>query len=136
MRSRKSFKRFEHVEIVKGAGRGIKLGVPTINFDTSRVNNLKEGIYVCRVFLPAPFWGVLHFGPRPTFGEGERTLEVLLFDFENDGRVAGTADIEIIDFIREIIKFDSPQEMVKKIGRDVEAARAKISDFIGQKVST
>lgn len=136
MRLRKSFMRFEHVEIVKGAGRGIKLGVPTINFDTSGVNNLREGIYVCRVFLPAHFWGVLHFGPRPTFGESERTLEVLLFDFENDGRVAGTADIEIVDFIREIIKFDSPEEMVKKIEKDVEAARAKISDFIGQKVST
>ncbi|OGD78502.1 hypothetical protein A3B52_03680 [Candidatus Curtissbacteria bacterium RIFCSPLOWO2_01_FULL_41_28] len=113
-------------KVVKGAGRGKKLGIPTINFVPKIVKGLKEGIYVCKIVFPSgQYWGVLHFGPRPTFREKSQSLEAYLFDFDRV-RVPKKLDIEIYSYIREIVKFANPGQMVNKIEKDIEIAKKRI----------
>ena len=118
-------KKIIKARVIKGAGRGKKIKVPTVNFDPSSAYGLKEGIYVCRVIIGEPYWGVLHFGPRPAFGEEDRSLEVHLFDFI-DGTETRTADIEIYDFIRKVANFKDKNALIAKINEDIAYARRKI----------
>ena len=118
-------KKIIKARVIKGAGRGKKIRVPTVNFDPSSAHGLKEGIYVCRVIIGKPYWGVLHFGPRPAFGEEDRSLEVHLFDFI-DGTETKIADIEIYDFIRKVANFKDKDALVAKINEDISFARRKI----------
>ncbi len=52
----------------------------------------------------------------------ERRIEPYLIDFEGDlyGR---RLVVELWEYLREEAAFDSEQELVEQIGRDVEAAR-------------
>ena len=80
-------------EVVRGDGRGRGLGFPTANlrFDAP-VLLPPNGIYAVRVgwggddpLRPASRAdGVASLGVRPTFGAGERLLEVHVFDFDGD----------------------------------------------------
>ena len=134
-------KKIIKARVIKGAGRGKKIKVHTINCDPSSAHGLKEGIYVCRVIIPStgstnslqvssglvakPYWGVLHFGPRPVFGEEDRSLEVHLFDFI-DGTETKIADIEIYDLIRKVANFKDKDALVARINKDISFARRKI----------
>src|SRR3989339_886105 len=101
-------------KVVKGAGRGKKLGIPTINFVPKIVKGLKEGIYVCKIVFPSgQYWGVLHFGPGPTFREKSQSLEAYLFDFDRV-KVPKNLVIEIYPYIREIFKFANPGQWLIK----------------------
>lgn len=128
--------------VVRGAGRGKKIKVPTINFDPASARGLREGIYVCRVIFPSTdstdslqassgqaaklFWGVLHYGPRPVFGEADNSLEVHLFEFDDEKGNFGQADIEIYDFIRKVANFKDKDALVARINKDISFARRKI----------
>ena len=93
------YKKIIKASVVRGAGRGKKLGIATLNFDPNAARGLKEGIYVCRVIFERPYWGVLHYGPRPVFGEADNSLEVHLFEFDDEKGNFGQADIKIYYFI-------------------------------------
>ena len=130
MKKSTSTKKIRKARVIKGAGRGKRIGIPTINFDPQNGHGLREGIYVCRVFFNNnSFWGVLHFGPRPTFGDLQKSLEAHLFDFENYGADFEDGDIEIHDFIRKIINFESTEAMVEEIKKDIKFAMKKINDY-------
>ena len=119
------FKKITNARTVKGAGRGKKLGIATVNFDPNAAAGLKAGIYVCKVIFDKPYWGVLHFGPRPVFGEKDQSLEVHLFDFKERTETK-TADIEIYDFIRKVANFKDKDALVARINKDILFARRKI----------
>lgn len=113
--------------VVKGDGRGKKIGVPTINIDPASVLDLAHGIYVCKVaLLGKDYWGVMHFGPRPTFGQNEITLETYLFDFGPEVSVPEILDLEVFDYIRPVKRFKNAQLMVAEIDHDVAVAKKKI----------
>jgi len=119
-------KKIIKARVIKGAGRGKKIKVPTVNFDPSSAHGLKEGIYVCRVIFTKPYWGVLHFGPRPVFGEEDRSLEAHLFEFDDMIGDLKRADIEIYDFIRKVANFKDKDALVARINKDILFARRKI----------
>jgi len=114
---------------VKGKGRGKPMGFPTINLKIPDGFELKDGIYAAKVNIEKKvFKGALHYGPVPTFSEEEKSLEVYLIEvtnedlinygFENlDGKLI---KIEIIKYLREIIKFKMVKELVKQIEEDVK----------------
>ena len=70
--------------------------------------------------------GVASFGRRPTFDNGAPLLETFLFDFKGDlyGR---TLDIAFIGFIREELKFDGIEALVKQMDDDSARARAMLA---------
>lgn len=120
------FGKITNARTVKGAGRGKKLGIATVNFDPNAAVGLKEGIYVCRVtFKNLRFWGVLHYGPRPVFNEANNAFEAHLFEF-SEGQETKSADIEIYDFIRKVANFRDKNALVARIKEDISFARRKI----------
>jgi riboflavin kinase/FMN adenylyltransferase len=70
--------------------------------------------------------GVASFGRRPTFDNGAPLLEIFLFDFNGD--LYGAAlDIAFIAFIREELKFDGVEELVRQMDDDSARARAALA---------
>ncbi len=119
--------KFESTQI-KGKGRGKPIGFPTINLKIPDNFELKNGIYAVKVSINNKFFkGALHYGPVPTFNEQEKSLEVYLIGLTNDGLQINELEnldgkiikVEIIKYLREIIKFKLIEELVKQIEKDV-----------------
>jgi riboflavin kinase/FMN adenylyltransferase len=114
-------------EVIHGEKRGRELGYPTANLRLPASCGLKHGIYAVRVGRGAQrFDGVASFGRRPTFDNGAPLLEVFLFDFEGD--LYGTAlDIAFIGFIREELRFEGIDALVRQMDDDSAKARAALA---------
>ncbi|MES1203607.1 MAG: bifunctional riboflavin kinase/FAD synthetase [Pseudomonadota bacterium] len=112
-------------EVKRGQARGREMGIPTANIDLDDYVQPRLGVYAVRADLgdgvKRP--GVASIGVHPTVGAlSEPVLEVHLFDF--DGHLYGaTIDVELIAFLRDEVKYDSVEEMLSQIARDVEQAR-------------
>jgi len=122
-------------KVVRGAGRGRTIGIPTINLEPPDPRKLlpPDGVYAVRVKLQgrgkgegAMFGGMMNQGPRPTFGDQARTLEVHLFDF--DGELYGeTVDVDWVRRLRDVQAFPSRDALVAQLERDRQAARATLN---------
>ncbi len=125
-------------QVVHGEKRGRELGYPTANIRLDKNCGLKHGIYAVRVGRGqgkvrqdqgehrAPLEGVASFGRRPTFDNGAPLLEIFLFDFKQD-LYGETLDVAFIAFIRDELKFDSVQALVRQMDDDSAAARERLS---------
>src|ERR1700726_494051 len=114
-------------EVIHGEKRGRDLGFPTANIRLDRNCGLKHGIYAVRVGHGAErFDGVASFGRRPTFDNGAPLLEVFLFDFKGD-LYGKTLDVAFIGFIREELKFDSVEALVRQMDDDSTRARERLA---------
>src|SRR5580698_6777909 len=113
--------------VIHGEKRGRDLGYPTANIRLDKNCGLKHGIYAVRVGRGAErFDGVASFGRRPTFDNGAPLLEVFLFDFKGD--LYGAAlDVAFVAFIREELKFDSIDALVRQMDDDSVRARAALA---------
>ena len=99
------------------------LGYPTANLRLGPDCGLKHGIYAVRVGVGgARYDGVASFGRRPTFDNGAPLLEVFLFDFSGD--LYGAAlDVAFIGWIRPEMKFDSVEDLIRRMDQDRSQAR-------------
>lgn len=119
--------------VLHGHERGREIGFPTINLGVSADRALPpDGVYVSRALLPD---GALHqaatsIGVQPTFDGGERLVETHLIDFDAD-LYDEIVSVEILHFMREQVKFDSVDELIEHIGRDVEQVRAYFAGTAG-----
>ena len=118
--------------VVRGAGRGRTIGIPTINLASPDPRKLlpPDGVYAVEVRILAPdskiLGGMMNQGPRPTFGEQARTLEIHLFDF--DGELYGeTVNVEWVRRLRDVQAFSSRDALVAQLERDRQAARATLN---------
>jgi riboflavin kinase/FMN adenylyltransferase len=114
-----------------GDHRGRELGFPTANVAVPRRTCLPaDGIYAGR-FLGAD--GVerecaISLGRRPTFYEDAEAslLEAYLLDFDGD-LYGQSVKVRFVDHIRPEVRFDSVDELVEQMGRDVDAIRAVLA---------
>jgi riboflavin kinase/FMN adenylyltransferase len=99
------------------------MGFPTINLKIPDNFELKNGIYAVKVIIEKKvFKGALHYGPVPTFGELQKSLEVYLIETAGEEIVEldeKIIKIEIIKFLRDVIKFRLVEDLVKQIKEDV-----------------
>jgi riboflavin kinase/FMN adenylyltransferase len=114
-------------EVIHGEKRGRDLGYPTANIKLDNNCGLKHGIYAVRVGLgDRRFDGVASFGRRPTFDNGAPLLEVFLFDFKGD--LYGAAlDVAFIAFIRDELKFEGIEPLVRQMDDDSAKAKAALA---------
>ncbi len=70
--------------------------------------------------------GVASFGRRPTFDNGAPLLEVFLFDFKGD-LYGAELDVAFIAFIRDELKFDGIDALVRQMDDDSVRARAALA---------
>jgi riboflavin kinase/FMN adenylyltransferase len=115
--------------VVRGAGRGRTIGVPTINLAPPDARKLlpPDGVYAVWVWWRGTrYGGMMNQGPRPTFAEHGRTLEVHLFDFA--GELYGeTVRVEWVERLRDVQAFPSREALVAQLERDRQAARASLN---------
>ena len=117
-------------KVVRGAGRGRSIGIPTINLAPPDPQKLlpPDGVYAVRVRIGDSriLGGMMNQGARPTFGDPVRTLEVQLFDF--DGELYGeTVTVEWVRRLRDVQAFPSREALVAQLARDRDAARASLN---------
>ena len=114
-------------EVIHGEKRGRELGYPTANIRLDKNCGLKHGIYAVRAGNGQDlFDGVASFGRRPTFDNGAPLLEVFLFDFKGD-LYGNRLDIAFIAFIRDELKFDSIDALIRQMDDDSARARAALA---------
>ncbi len=114
--------------VVKGAGRGRTIGIPTANFEPPPPRKLlpPDGVYAGVVHGPGFSLGaMMNLGPRPTFGEAARSLEAHLFGPAGD-LYGETLSVDFLARLRDVQRFDSAEALVAQIGRDREAAIAAL----------
>ena len=64
-------------EVQPGSGRGRELGYATANIGVPRALPLRDGVYAGRVWVRGSFQdAMMNLGSAPTFGPGERRLEI------------------------------------------------------------
>src|ERR1700710_858802 len=114
-------------EVIHGEKRGRDPRYPTANIRLDKNCSLKHGIYAVRVGRGAErFDGVASFGRRPTFDNGAPLLEIFLFDFKGD-LYGTTLDVAFIAFIRDELKFDEIDALIRQMDDDSAKARAALA---------
>jgi riboflavin kinase / FMN adenylyltransferase len=111
--------------VVKGAGRGRKLGIPTANLDVpDKVILPKVGVYAGWMDTDGERHpAVINVGYNPTFEDRDRPIvEVHALDFDGDlyGKVIG---VEFTHHLRDELKFPDAESMMVEIRRDIARAR-------------
>ena len=111
--------------VTEGQQLGRRLGFPTANLQAHNELFPPDGVYAAKAwFREQEYGGVVNIGIRPTIENesGERTLELHLFDF--DQQIYGE-DIEVafVQYLRAEQKFAGVDELRGQIRRDAELAR-------------
>lgn len=100
-------------------GRGRKLGFPTANIEIGK--GVQDGIYVANVG-PMELPALVFIGAAKTFGEKKRWAEIYILDFDKD--IYGQEiEVELMKKIRENMKFESEEELIKQMADDVKEAK-------------
>ena len=111
-------------EVVHGDARGRTIGFPTANVALQNGALPPTAVYAVEAVVDGEtFAAVANLGTRPTFGDGDNSLEVHLLDFDGDlyGR---ELEVTFRQMLREERRFDGVDELKAQIIRDVDAARA------------
>lgn len=107
-------------KVVKGQQVGQEIGFPTANIILSDPDKLipAKGVYAVRVTHHKETYGaMLNIGFRPTFEGQDLSVEVHLFDF--DQQIYGdTLKIELIAMIRQEQKFESKDLLAEQLSKD------------------
>jgi len=113
--------------VVAGARRGRTLGFPTANLGDVPTVLPGTGVYAVRAVVGGATWpAAANVGPNPTFGEDARKVEVHLIDFA--GNLYGAVlSVEFVAKLRDTRPFGGAAELAAQLGRDVVAARARLT---------
>lgn len=111
--------------IVHGDKRGKAIGFPTANIKPEHANKIipKDGVYAVKVRIDSEWYGgMMNIGTRPTFDGKVQTLEVNIFDFNED--IYGMeVQVRFFKRIRDEKKFDGKDELIKQLKKDEKQAR-------------
>jgi riboflavin kinase/FMN adenylyltransferase len=107
-------------KVIKGNSIGKTLGFPTANIKIGTELKLipKNGVYLISTIINQKIiFGMMNIGIKPTTNENTKSIEVNLFDFNQD-LYDTNITIYIKQFLREEIKFDSLNELKLQIEKD------------------
>jgi len=106
--------------VVKGRQMGRQLGFPTANIAIALENKILPflGVYAVRVELhKKAYYGMLNIGIKPTFENLGPTIEVHIFDFQED--IYGESiKISFVKRIRDEQKFASIEDLKQQLVQD------------------
>lgn len=111
-------------EVVSGDKRGKELGFPTANLKLPQNMKLSPpaGVYASITEIDRMrFPSVCHIGARPTFKGATASIETHIIGFNGD--IYGKRiKVGLIEKLREVRSFSSPDELVEQITRDRDQA--------------
>ena len=115
--------------IVTGHRRGQKLGFPTANIATETECVPLNGIYATMIQVKNKQWlSVSSVGVNPTFGDGPRTVESFILDF--DGDIYGErVKLAFVQRIRDEKKFVLVKDLIGQMDEDVKRAKALFKEL-------
>lgn len=111
--------------VVKGEGRGRKLGFPTINLSVDKDILLPmNGVYTAKIVKKDQcFYSVVNIGTNPTFSDNcLKKIEVHLIEV-NKKWTDKKCEVEILKYIRPEKKFPSSKDLIRQIKWDVCLAK-------------
>lgn len=118
---------------IQGKGVGTKDVVPTINLEVPTNLELPYGVYAARVTLQYPedrriLPAAVHYGPRPTVQDHTPSLEVHVLDAHglDADYNAEEIEVEIVQYIRDIKKFDTFTQLRDQIQKDIVGIRGAL----------
>ena len=115
--------------VIRGAGRGKHLGVPTANIRLMPQVLPPQGVYavLVRQRETGRVWrGVMNLGVRPTFGLGAVVCEAHLFGFR--GTLLGRrVAVSLLRRLRGERRFATPDALIAQVRRDIARARRLLS---------
>jgi len=122
----KSLGRYHFVSgtVVDGNRRGRGLGFPTANIASRTEVIPRDGIYATLFCIGHEQWqSVSSIGVNPTFGDGPRTLESHVLDFDRD--IYGhTVKVAFLKKLRDEKKFADVAGLIAQMREDARSARA------------
>jgi riboflavin kinase/FMN adenylyltransferase len=114
-------------KVVVGASRGRTLGFHTANLEVRPERSVPaDGVYAAFAVLGAEcFEAVANIGVRPSFGDGERTVETHILDFDRDVHGCDLV-VEFVARLRDEERFAECSDLVAQVSRDIAAARERL----------
>ena len=110
--------------VIHGDKRGKQIGFPTANVELNNMHQLlpANGVYAATGRIKGQqYAGMANIGHRPTFNGAHITVEIHLFDFDQE--IYGeTIEISFYRRIRDEQKFDSVEALVQQLQRDREVS--------------
>jgi riboflavin kinase/FMN adenylyltransferase len=116
-----------------GAGRGRTIGIPTANLGGVPAAKLlpPDGVYAAWVETRRGRYGaMLNQGPKPTFEDGRRSIEVHLFGFEGD-LYGEWIRVEWVRRLRDVERFRSVDALIGQLTQDRAQAEAVLAEARG-----
>lgn len=120
-------------EIIHGQHLGRILGTPTINQPLKRELVVpKFGVYASCITLEngEKYCGVTNIGVKPTVGKFSALCETWMPDFSGGEIYGQTADVRLLDFIRDEMKFPCVDALKNAILDNARTAKKIYSDLI------
>lgn len=119
-------------QVVRGAGRGKSLRIPTANLAIGEERACPgPGVYACLAeVVGRRAHAVTNIGVRPTFegAASQVVVEAHLLDFDED--LYGEAmRLVFIERLRDERKFDGPAALLEQIQRDIRRARVILAAY-------
>lgn len=115
--------------VINGEHRGRKLGFPTANLDIAEDRLVPaKGVYACRALVnDQVYTAVTNIGVRPTFENPLPVprVEPHLLDLQED-LYDHFLKLELIEYLRPEMVFNSPEELIAQVKRDIEKTREVI----------
>jgi riboflavin kinase/FMN adenylyltransferase len=116
--------------VIEGEKRGGQMGWPTANMRIPLHRVIPaDGIYATLTEVDGDrFPSVAYIGTRPMFQEGERLLEVHIFDqsFQLYGK---NLFVSFIEQVREDMTFSNVDDLVKQMDQDGAQAREILANY-------
>lgn len=111
--------------VIKGEGRGRKIGFPTANILISPDLIIPaKGVYVSRTTNKGMTYNsITNIGNNPTFNsDNDIFIETHLFDFD-DFLYGENIEVELYKKVRDEVKFSAVNELVEQIKKDIKVAK-------------
>jgi len=110
--------------VVPGTGRGKQLGFPTANLEVPQHCAVPaSGVYAVYATIGSKRYpAAVNIGFRPTFGAGERSVEVHLLDFSGD-LYGEEISVQFVERLREECRFPDADTLRRQIEKDIVRVR-------------
>ena len=118
-------------KVIKGNQLGRTIGYPTANVEVEYAEKLIPGNGVYAVQLQIDngeqrYNGMMNIGIRPTIGGTRQTIEVNIFDFQQD--IYGCEiKVYLVGYLRGEIKFDGLEMLKEQLAKDETNARGLLA---------
>ena len=115
--------------VTKGQSLGRTINFPTANLliDSQHKIIPPKGVYLVSIFHHQnQYYGMMNIGTRPTLNGDKQTIEVHIFEFD-ENIYDSTLTINFIEKIRDEQKFESLDALKKQLIKDKEICKRNLS---------